>query len=442
MSATEDTPPPSRRPSRAFGRRLGVGVVDQIFSSGSNFLATLVAARLLSAVDFGSFSVVMVSYLFALGMNRGVVGEVILVRPGDGIEEQRRHAGRALTASLLVGAAGTVLFAIAALLTNGPLSHTLWVGGLVLPFLLAQDCLRYAAFSRDRPSAALVSDGIWVGGQIVAFTALIASPVTVTPAWVLLCWALPGILGLVVQAVLDRVRPALSSGLGWVLEHRDLSFRYALDFLTLQGAGQLGTYVLLVVSGIVAVGSIRGAQTVFGPLNVLLTGTYVVLVPEGRRAVQRSKDLLTKMCIVASATFMATAFLVLGALLLLTPQEGSWLLGPTWTSARTVLLPIGLANAVGGLYAGATAGLRAMAAAKSLLRVRLLTMPTTVALPVIGAVVGDAAGMAYGLVAAELIAIAWYVPAYRRELAAYDPTVGGDADRLGAGGLDDTVTLI
>lgn len=426
--------------SPAFVRRLGLGVADQICSSGSNFGATLVAARLLPAVEFGSFSVVMVSYLFALGLNRGVTCEVILVRPGDDAAEQRLRARRALTASLLVGALSGVLLWIAAAMTNGPLSHTLLVAGAVLPLLLAQDCLRYAAFSRNEPSAALVSDGIWIVGLVVSFGALVGSSARVTPAWVLASWAAPGILGWVVQAWRDRVRPLVRSGAGWIVEHRDLSYRYALDFVSLQGAGHLGTYVLMVVSGLAAVGGLRGAQTVFGPLSILLTGTYVVLVPEGRRAVERSKRSLTVMCVASSLAFAVAAFAVLATLLLLSPAEGELLLGSTWGPARSLLVPIGLANAVGGLYAGATAGLRAMAAARSLLRVRLLTMPTTIALPVLGAVLHDASGMAYGLVAAEVVAIAWYVPAYRRELAAYGTVAPADDDE-GLQGLDEPAPL-
>jgi O-antigen/teichoic acid export membrane protein len=407
---------------QAFAMRLSLGVVDQILSSGSNFIATLVAARTLGATHFGSFSVILVSYLMALGFNRGLCGEAMLVRPGEGEDERRARGSRATASAVYVGLGASVIFVVVSSLTHGDLSRCALVMAFVMPGLLLQDTLRYAAFSRDEPKAALISDGFWTVGQFVAFGLLALEVAQPTPAVVVLCWALPGVGGGLLQMAIDRVVPRLRSGVEWIAANRDLSLRYALDFLSSQGAGQVATYALAGISGVTAVGTLRGAQTLFGPLNILLTGTYIVLVPEGRRAVQRSTRQLTVMCLTAALAFMTTAFVVLGLLLLLSHDQGAAILGPTWPAARTVLLPVALGNAAGGLYAGATTGLRAMSAAGSLLRVRLITMPTAILCPLVGAVLGDAKGMAYGIVVAELIAITWYAMAYRREIRAFVPS--------------------
>jgi hypothetical protein len=175
---------------------------------------------------------------------------------------------------------------------------------------------------------------------------------------------------------------------------------------------------------VTAVGSIRGAQTIFGPVNILLTGAYIVLVPEGRRAAARSARALTTACVVASALFAAVAAALLLAFLALDASQGRLLLGSTWDSAREVLVPVGLASVAGGLMAGAISGLRSLAAARELLRIRLFTIPTTLALPILGATFWEAPGLAYGILASVWWNVGWYWLGYAKAVSALDvPTL-------------------
>ena len=395
---------------RALAQRVSVGVVDQLLSSGSNFLATLIGAHYLSAQDFGAFSVAMLSYMVTLGLTRGLCAEALLVRPGATPAEQHRRASLATAAAAYLGAGAGAVFALSSLFAHGPLRPCLVIIGVTLPALLVQDVLRYAAFSRGRPQAALISDGFWTVAGVASYVVLLRLT-DGSPVLLLLAWTVTGIIGGFLQAWRDRVVPALSHGVGWIIENRDLSFRYALENLSGQGAGQVATYSLVAIAGTAAVGAVRGAQTLFGPMNIVLSGTNIVLVPEGRRAYERSPRTLAMMSLLASGLFTVVGMAMLAILLLVGPDQGARLLGPTWLNARQVIFPIGLAAIAGGALAGATAGLRSLSAAKELLRIRLLTLPTTLLVPITCGVLWNVRGLAFGIAASVWwnVLLYWHV---------------------------------
>ena len=424
---------PTGTTPRGLARRLSVGVTDQLLSSGSNFLALLVGARYLDADGFGSFSLALLSYTLTLGITRALCSEALLVRPGDTPASHRARVADATGSAAWVGVVAAIAFSGAAVVSSTPLDRCFLLLAVAMPGLLVQDTLRYAAFARSQPRAALESDAIWFVGLLVALAVLIGRGSPSAPA-MLVAFAVPGVLAGGVQAWRERVRPAVGGGPRWISRHRDLSLRYLLDFLSGAGAAQLAAYVLVVVAGVAAVGSIRGAQTIFGPVNILLTGASIVLVPEGRHAARRSKRSLTAVCVVASASFAALAAAMLGIFLVLSPAEGRLILGSTWASARTVVFPVGLASIAGGVLAGPMAGLRSLAAAKALLRIRFFTLPTTIALPIIGAVGWEAKGLAYGIAVSVWWNVAWYWSGYFRALRAFDGTVSDPTEAVPADG--------
>lgn len=420
----------------ALVRRLSVGVVDQVLSSGSNFIALLLGARYLNAGGFGSFSVALLGFTITLGVTRALCSESLLVRPGTTSDDHNERVDRATGAAIWVGLASSAIFGVAALFAQASLAWCFLVLAVAMPALMLQDTLRYAAFSRAEPLAATLSDGLWFVGLIVLYGAVIVrgSPSSMV---MVAAFVLPGALAGIVAALWERTRPAVGRRVAWITDNRDLSVRYALDFLTGAGAAQLAAYVLVIVAGVAAVGSIRGAQTLFGPVNILLTGAYIVLVPEGRHAARRSKRALTVVCVVASASFALVAAAMLGFYLALTPSQGEMILGSTWDTARQVLVPVGLASIAGGILAGPIAGLRSLAAAREVLRIRFITIPTTVALPVLGAILGDARGLAFGIAISVWWNVGWYWGGYLGALRRFDPTAPDAAGVVEDGDLEE-----
>jgi hypothetical protein len=94
----------------------------------------------------------------------------------------------------------------------------------------------------------------------------------------------------------------------------------------------------------------------------------------------------------------------------LPPSLGRALLSHSWAAGHSVLIPLTIAAAASGILTGATVGLRALAAAKRSMRVRLITAAITIAASTVGAITagatGAAAGLAFGL---SVGALMWVV---------------------------------
>lgn len=416
-------------------RRVGVGVVDQVLSSTSNFITTVVAARYLDKNAFGAFALAIVAYTMNLLIVRALCSEAILVRPGTTDDDRRARAASAVGAAVWVGVVLGLAYVVAGLLLDKTVSGSLIMLGVLTPGLLAQDTMRYVSFAQGRPRSAVVNDGFWLVSQLAVLFALVQWDLF-GPARLVAGWGLVGIAAGLVQMRLDRVVPALGQGFHWIRVNRDLSVRYLLDMVSGQGAGLIASYVLAGVAGVAAVGSIRGAQTLFGPVNIVLLGSTMVLVPEGRRIAERSTHRLLVMCLTAAGLFATVAGLVTVAFLATPDSLGVRLLGSTWTGARSVIVPVGLAAMAGGVVAGALAGLRSISAANALLRTRLLTTPAALVLPIGGALLAGAQGLAYGVALSVWWNVIWFWRTFQRSLQSQPagPTPG-DAEARAEGDL-------
>jgi O-antigen/teichoic acid export membrane protein len=403
-------------------RRVGVGVVDQVLSSTSNFITTVVAARYLDRNAFGAFALAIVAYTMNLLIVRALCSEAVLVRPGATDDERRTRAASVVGSAVWVGVVLGLLYVGASLFLDKTVSGSLLVLGLLTPGLLAQDTMRYVSFAQGRPRSAVVNDGFWLVSQVVVLAVLLRLDLF-GPARLVAGWGLVGIAAGILQMWVDRVVPAMGQGFAWVRTNRDLSVRYLADMVSGQGASLIASYVLAGVAGVAAVGAIRGAQTLFGPVNIVLLGSTMVLVPEGRRIAERSSRQLLIMCMAAAALFAAVAAVVTVAFLVTPDDLGVRVLGSTWTGARSVIVPVGVAAMAGGVVAGALAGLRSIAAADALLRTRLLTTPAALVLPIAGAVWAGAEGLAYGVALSVWWNVLWFWRTFRRALR--DHPVGG-----------------
>lgn len=412
-------------------RRVGVGVVDQVLSSTSNFITTVVAARYLDTNAFGAFALAIVAYTMNLLIVRALCAEAILVRPGATDAERRARAASAVGAAVWVGVVLGLLYVGAGFFLDKTVRGSLMVLGVLTPGLLAQDTMRYVSFAQGRPRSAVINDGFWLVSQVVVLVTLLQLDLF-GPARLVAGWGLVGIAAGLVQMWVDRVVPALGEGFAWVRTNRDLSVRYLADMVSGQGASLIASYVLAGVAGVAAVGAIRGAQTLFGPVNIVLLGSTMVLVPEGRRIAERSSRKLLVMCTGAAALFAAVAAVVTVAFLAVPDDVGIRVLGSTWMGAQGVIVPVGLAAVAGGVVAGALSGLRSIAAADALLRTRLLTTPAALVLPIGGAVLGGAQGLAYGVALSVWWNVVWFWRTFQRALRERpDPARAGGSALMG-----------
>ncbi len=375
-------------------------MADQIMSSGTNFLTGMFAARSLGPEGFGYFSLLWATYGVLLTMSRGLATDPLTVRFSDGGATGKvlqdaiaRACGVAVAFGALIGG----LVVGGGLLIGGDLGRGFVALGVITPALLLQDAWRYAALCSGAPRQALLNDTVW---GIALVPALIVAIPRAGAAGFLFAWGFSAAVAAGFGFIQWRIRPHVRGALGWLQQHRDLGTRYLVENVSVSATGQIVAFGLGGLSGVAAVGAMRGAGQLMGPFTVLLIGSSFVVVPEATRILRDARDRFRGFCLMISGGLFAGA-LALGVMLMLVPDAlGRAVLGKVWDPASTVLLPTSLVLAFAGLSAGAGWGLRAMGAAKRALRAQLWSSAASVALGLLGAWSGGARGCCWGMAGA------------------------------------------
>lgn len=371
-------------------RNASLGVLDQGLSSLTNFLFVILVARVSTTTEFGEIALAIAWCQLAMGLGQEAVSQTHLVHG----ERSLQGARGALGASILLGAV-IALPGIAVLAAFG----SAWPGYAIvacLPILLLQDCLRFVFVREGLAHRAIISDSVWLA-VVLAFLVggYLDSTGSVTLAW--LAGAAVATLAALWSAA---VLPSFSQALRWHGHHARVAWRNAVEFGLLSGASQVAMLVVGKVAGLAAIGALRGASTLFGPINVLLLSMRLVLLPrlaDNRAVLRRS---------VAGAglfALMATA-LWSGLLLVLPDSIGSALLGPTWPTAHALVFPFAVQYLGLAVYAVAFLGLKALDRRRSTLQVRVWFAAMTVSCATAGAAVAGATGAAWGLAVAGFFA--------------------------------------
>ncbi|MET9463223.1 hypothetical protein ABZY44_00115 [Streptomyces sp. NPDC006544] len=372
-------------------------VLDQAASSATNILVLVLAARLSSAAGFADFSMVYVTFTVLLGLNMAYVGQSLVLHKA----EEGRPLGSACRAGLaFTGAASAVVGAVLALvgvLLPGTPGRAFLALGLVLPLVLLQDGLRYCFSALRAPQRALAADALRL---VCVVAALLLQPegasaarlvlvwgVSALPALALGLWLLwPSVRGAAAAELLRDLRPYLRRG--------HLGQRFVVEFAVGNGSSQLAVLGLGVFATPLAVGALRGATTLFGPLNVLFNsansfGPPVVGRARGKRGVVRLTALTGAALAVTGAAW--------GAVLYALPDRlGRELLGDSWTAAAGLLPATGAQYAVMGLGTCALLTLRVLNP-KATLSLQVVFSLLSVALLLGGYAVWGVAGAAWGL---------------------------------------------
>jgi O-antigen/teichoic acid export membrane protein len=395
---------------RQVARRAGWGVADQALSSLTNFAVGVFVARQLGPVEFGAFSLAFATYLFALNGSRGLATDPLTVRFSDVPEASWRQAAAAATGT--AAAVGALLGAcclLAALMLGNPLGPAFLSLGLMLPGLLLQDSWRYAFFAAHRGRDAFLNDLVWAL-FLGPFLAIVMLTDRVDVQWFVLAWGGAAMVAGLFGAAQAGLLPRLSQVTGWLRTHRDLGVRYLSENLTHSAATQLRLYGLGAIAGLAAVGALRAAELLLGPVNLIMMGVgSLMAVPEAARLANRDLSRMRRF-VVALAVLLGAVALLWGLVLDVLPDRlGERLLGQTWLPAAALLLPVTVMIALMGVWAAAWTGLRAMGAARRSLRAQVVGSSAFLVASLLGAAVFGAAGAAWGSAAGNLVAcVVWW----------------------------------
>ncbi|MFE3992521.1 hypothetical protein ACFXPW_12675 [Streptomyces goshikiensis] len=376
-------------------------VLDQAASSATNILVLVLAARLSSAAAFADFSMVYVAFSVLLGLNMAYVGQTVVLEKGERLGAVCRSAV-AFTgvAAAVVGAALAVL----GLLLPGPAGWAFLALGLVLPLVLVQDGLRYCLSALRTPERALAADALRL---MCVVPALLVQPEGASAGRLVLVWGVSALPALALGLWLLRpyVRGAVAD-LTPYLRRGHLGQRFVIEFAVGNGSSQLAVLGLGLFATPLAVGALRGATTLFGPLNVLFNsanafGPPVVGRASGKRGVVRLTVLMGAALAVLGGAWAAVLHALPGRL-------GRQLLGDTWDAAAALLPATGAQYAVMGLGTCALLTLRVLNP-KATLSLQVVFSLLSVALLLGGYAAFGVSGAAWGLAAGSALkaAAAW-----------------------------------
>jgi O-antigen/teichoic acid export membrane protein len=284
--ASHVAPPlPGRTVKIAFWRGRGDAgwvFVDQMLWSGSNFLTTLILARVLPPAEFGTYVLAYSAWTIVLVAAReGFSQPFILLTAHLDSDAIRQRASHSTAIVVGTGVFGGLAFAvIGSAIGTGSTAGTLYLTlGVFVPFLLLQDHCRYVAFTMQRAELAVISDAVWAVLQIVAIAALYGAGRT-TAVTVLLAWAGAGAVASTLSLRLLRVAPRAARA-AWDQLRRLLALgRWTI----LSGAlGQLLVFLQLALLAMLfdeaVVGATRAIQVLFMPLALVSTAMATAWLP-------------------------------------------------------------------------------------------------------------------------------------------------------------------
>ncbi|MDX2731110.1 MULTISPECIES: hypothetical protein [unclassified Streptomyces] len=425
MTAAEEELPyekpsdPPRTPRRSAAAL--ASVLDQAASSLTNIAVLVIAARVSTVHGFATFSMVYLTFTVLLGLNMAYVGQAVVLTRGDTGAACRSAITFTSLASCIVGVLLATVGAVTGAVTGG------WAGpggaflalGLVLPLVLVQDGLRYAFSTLRRPGLALAADTLRL---VCVVPALLLQPRHAAPGLLVAVWgvsAAPALL-LGLRLLWPHVRGSRADLRPYV-RRGHLGQRFVVEFAVGNASSQLAVLGLGLFAAPLAVGALRGATTLFGPLNVLFNSVNAFGPPllnrlGGRRATTRATALLG---LVLSAVGLAWG-LVLYAL---PDHVGRQLLGDTWQLTATLLPASGAQYAVMGLGTCALVTLRVLRP-RATLSVQVVFSLLAVVLMLAGYLLtGSALGAAWGLAAGSALkAVAAWTRVARLRVEEATPT--------------------
>ncbi len=404
-----DAPPPAAdspggaeaaaEPAPGLGAKAAIAasVADQGISALTNIVVLVVAARLSSAAGFAVFSMVYMVFTVLLGIGVSYVGQALVLERGTDRVRAACRSAAAFTAlaSTVVGLGMAAGFGLAA---HGGTARGLAVLGLVLPVVLTQDGLRYCFSALRLPHYALAGDAVRL---LVAVPALAVQPHGAGPERLVAVWGLSALPALLVAWALlrRRVRGAPLDVRRYV-RRGHLGRRFVVEFGVGNATSQLAVVGLGLFAAPLAVGALRGATTLFGPMNVLFNSATAFGPPLLNRV--RGAAAKVRATVVLACALAAVAAAWTLVLMVLPARAGRQLLGETWESSSALLAASGSQYAAVALGTSALLTLRVLKP-KATLPIQVVFSLASVGCMLAGYRVDGVYGAAWGLCAGSVL---------------------------------------
>ena len=379
------------------GIQVSWGLVDQGFSSATNFGLTVIAGRLVGPKGLGVVYIGFSLYLFVLSFQRALITDPLVVSSAPLNATRREAAGRAaLTLVLVAGVVATALMLVLARVVPGPVGRGLALFAPWMVLGLAQDFWRALLFRNGRGAAAALNDGIWV-----------ASMVLVVPIawWTHSEWAIVGTwgagasLGGLVGFAQTRMRP-VRPGIAWRWwreEASTLGRWLGVENALLAAQGQVLIIVLAAVLGARDLGGLRAVEAVFAPMTLVGEAMGLPGLPLLSQSLATSFSAARRWAMRLS---LITVGLVLTYLLVagsVRTQVLSLVFGDAFDGFGNLVLPIGVAQLIFAFGSGFWLLAKAASRGRALVLARAVGSTTSLVAAATLAAAQGLTGAAWGL---------------------------------------------
>ncbi len=384
-------------------------VIDQILSSVTNVIMSILVARNVSAEGFGFFSVAFLLFSLTIGVTRCLVEMPLSIRnAADAGEQRRRTAADALGTSVSLALPVSLVLLGVSTVVGRDLGLTLAALAIAMPALVTQDTARYAFFAWGRPDLATLSDFMWAVVQFLLSWVLIVTG-HASAASLVLAWGLGALAALIVACFQLAAWPRLAAVVPWVRKHKDITGYILGQFAVTQGAAQGGVLLFGGIMGVANIGAVRAAQTLTGPLTIVSNAATTYGIPQVARHGRMPRRAMS-LAGIASLAMFAVGVVYTTVLLLLPDNVGTAMFGDSWAGASSVLLAVAAGAVISGLKLGPYVFIAARGLVKRSFPLVVLQSVLLTAFMAFGAYTNGIVGLAWGMAAAQAVmAPAWFL---------------------------------
>ena len=388
MSSVAHSGAPSSSASVVW-RRSAWSLADQGVASVLTFVVALWVAREASLPQIGAFAIAFAFYQLLIAVGRPVTSDPLTIGfSSAGRAEQRAPSATATGAALALGAAILPVAALVGLAVGGPTGGALIACAVFAPAFLLQDAWRYVFFTRGTPALSFASDAaalLALVPLVIAFEQLLGS----TGAAFVAAWGAAMAAGTAVSLLYGRLLPAVSSALGWLRQTAHLARHMLGENLLTMGSYLVALSIIAAAAGSDELGRLRVAQVALAPANFVTLALGTIMLAEGSRRFTRGSRAVWRLALATVAAAVGVSAVLAVGWLALPTETGTRIMGPAWSAAQSLILPVALYFGGIGLTAILSMALRAQRATREAFICRACAVPLTLVAALGGSLLDD-----------------------------------------------------
>ena len=406
MSTVTDRPGGTKR---ALGRKAGWNLVDQAISSLGSAVSAFLIARAVGAEEFGVFGICFAILNFLVGVHRSLGSQAYAIRYSlERSGDDPRRAGDCLAVALATAAIAAPLIVGGGFLMDGRAQVlALVIFAALQPFLLMQDAVRSTLLAQGRPRDASLNDALTTAVQVAggATAAALGAGIDAMIA----VWCTGAVVGSFFGFRQLHALPRLHRLRGWLRDVGQVGYPLLGEWAALAGAAQIAFLGIGAIAGVAALGSIRAAQTLLGPLGTFGLAVTAFAVPH-LSAHPQSPRSARKFGLLISGMLVMVDLAWGGVLLVLPDSVGTALLGASWTGSQVVLLPLLIQQVAIAMTVGPNTLLAALSQTSRSFKLAVVHGVLLAVLGLLGALLLDVRAATYGFALAStlVVPVAWW----------------------------------